>query len=308
MTCHDVQLRLSLYLYGELDFATEEALENHLSGCAFCQQALAREKTWHTAASSEYRDVPLDLLARCRQDLRNKVSSESSSKRKTWSWPAALRISPTPWSYRLAVASFLVFFGFAGGRLLEHFKFSGNTDLIPAGLLPSTHIRDIQPDGDGRVRILLDQINQREVVGNPQDQDVKRWLLVATQDIADPGIRVDSVEMLGQQDGADVRDALLDRIQHDPNAAVRLKALESVRRFAGDPATRNVLRSALEHDVDPAVRSEAIDILAPIDQRPQLSPELAATLQNLVRSENDDYVRERCLQLLRAINAPLDIY
>jgi hypothetical protein len=309
MTCHHVQLQLSLYLYGELDFASEEALENHLSGCALCQQCLVREKKWHTTASSEYRDVPLDLLSRCRQDLRNRIALESSPRKRTWSWPAALRISPTPWSYRFAVASFLVFLGFAGARFLDHYQFSDGLGLSQAKLFnPSTRISDIQPDGEGRVRIVLDQINQREVVGNPQDQNVKQWLLIATQDTSDPGIRVDSVEMLGQQGGVDVRDALLDRIQHDPNAAVRLKALESVRRFSDDPETRNVLRSALEHDVDPAVRSEAIDILAPINQRPQLSPELAATLQNLARSENDDYVRERCLQLLRAIHGPLDIY
>ena len=309
MNCHDVRLQLSLYLYGELDFASEEALENHLSDCALCQQSLAREKTWHTAATSEYRDVPLDLLARCRQDLRNGIASQSmTGKKKSWSWPALLRISPTPWSYRLAVGSLLVFFGFAGARFLDHYQLIGSAGVVQAGLVPSTHIRDIQPGEDGRVRIVLDQINQREVIGNPQDQDVKQWLLIATQDTADPGIRVDSVEMLGQQGGVDVRDALLDRIQHDPNAAVRLKALESVRRFGADPATRDVLRSALEHDVDPAVRSEAIDILAPVNERPQLSPELAATLQNLARSENDDYVRERCLQLLHAIRAPLDIY
>ncbi len=310
MTCHDVQLQLSLYLYGELDFASEEALENHLSGCAFCQQSLVREKTWHTAATSEYLDVPLDLLSGCRQDLRNRIASETTPvAKRSWSWPAALRISPTPWSYRLAVASFLVFLGFAGARFLDHYHLPGSIDQNRAGLInPLTRITDIHRDGEGRVRIVLDQINQREVVGNPQDQDVKQWLLVATQDTADPGIRVDSVEVLGQQGGADVRDALLDRIQRDPNAAVRLKALESVRRFADDPATRNVLRSALEHDVDPAVRSEAIDILAPINERPQLSPELAATLQNLARSESDDYVRERCLQLLHEIQAPLDIY
>ncbi len=310
MTCHDVQLQLSLYLYGELDFASEEALENHLSGCAFCQQSLAREKTWHAAATSEHRDVSLDLLSLCRQDLRNRIASEAGPRlRKAWRWPAALRISPTSWSYRLAVASFLVFLGFAGGRFLDHYKSPASLDLSSASLFnPSTRIRDIQPDADGQVRIVLDQVNQREVVGNPQDQDVKQWLLVAIQDLADPGIRVDSVEMLGQQGGADVRDALLDRIEHDPNAAVRLKALESIRRFASDPATRNVLRSALEHDTDPAVRSEAIDILAPINERLQLSPELAATLQNLARSENDDYVHERCLQLLHAMHAPLDIY
>ena len=77
MTCHDVQLQLSLYLYGELDFATEEALERHLGDCAFCQQAFAREKTWHAAATSEHRDVSLDLLSRCRQDLRNAIKTDS---------------------------------------------------------------------------------------------------------------------------------------------------------------------------------------------------------------------------------------
>ncbi len=313
MTCHDVQLRFSLYLYGELDFASEEAVESHLSGCAFCQQALAREKTWHTSATSEQRDISLDFLAKCRQDLRNAITAESAAgnpiRKRTWSWPAALRISATPWSYQLAAASFLVFLGFAGSRFLEHYRSLPDLAISQAGLVnPSTHIRDIQPDGSGHVRILLDQTNQREVVGSPNDQNVRQWLLVAIQDPSDPGIRVDSVEMLGQQSGADVRDALLGRIEHDPNAAVRLKALEAVGQFSDDPATRAVLRSVLEHDSDPAVRSEAIDVLAPVNQPPQLSPELANTLQNLARSENDDYVRERCLQLLHSINAPMDTY
>jgi HEAT repeats/Putative zinc-finger len=313
MTCHDVQLQLSLYLYGELDFNTEEAVERHLGECAFCQRALTREKTWHSAASSEHRDIPLDLLAQCRQDLRNAIAVHKaaghSRPKKAWHWPAALRISPTPWSYQMAAASFLVFLGFAAARFLDRYHPTLGPDVNSASLFsPSTRIRDIQPNGAGQVRIVLDQVNQREVIGNPDDQNVKRWLLVAIQDPADPGIRVDSVEMLGNQTGDDVRDALLGRIQHDPNAAVRLKALESVRRFAADPATRTVLRSVLEHDNDPAVRFEAIDVLAPVNEKPRLSPELAITLQNLARSENDDYVRDRCLQLLRAINAPTDIY
>lgn len=313
MTCHQVQLQLSLYLYGELEFAAEEAVERHLAECAFCQQAFAREKVWHTAASSQHRDIPLDLLAQCRQDLRQAVVSEqlqgAPPRRWTFSWPDALRITPHRWSYQLAVASFLVFLGFAGGRLADRFGAPGGMDLSTAGLLnPSTRIRDIQPTGSGRVRIVFDQVNQREVTGSLDDQDVRRWLLVAIEDPADPGIRVDSVEMLSQQSGADVRNALLNRIEHDPNAAVRLKALDSIRRFSDDPATRAVLRSVLEHDADPAVRSEAIDVLAPANEKLQVSPELAVTLQNLARSEHDDYVRSRCLQLLHAIDARPDVY
>ena len=311
MTCHDVQLQLSLYLYGELDFATEEALERHLGECAFCQQAFAREKTWHTAATSEHRDVSLDLLSRCRQDLRNAIKTDSGKTlgRRWRDFLSFFRVTPTRWSYQLAAASFLVFVGFSAGRFIDRYGLSGDLGVKTAGFLnPSTaHIRDIQPNGPDRVRIVLDQVNQREVIGSPDDQNVRQWLLVAIQDPGDPGIRVDSVEMLSRQNGADVRDALLQRIQHDPNAAVRLKALDSVRRFSDDAATRSVLRSVLEHDADPAVRSEAIDVLAPANERLQLSPELALTLQSSARSDHDDYVRSRCLQLLRSINAP-DVY
>jgi len=314
MSCHDVQLQLSLYLYGELDFAAEEAVETHLAECAFCQRALAREKTWHSEATSEYRDVPLELLTACRQDLRLALSRQESvpepASRWRFRWPAALHISPTRWSYQLAVASFLVFVGFTGGRYVNSFLPAFGGELTKAGFLnPATaRIRDIQPNGSGRVRILLDEMNQREVVGSPDDQNIKRWLLVAIQDASDPGIRVDSVEALARQSGNDVRDALLGRIERDPNAAVRLKALESLRRFSDDPAARNVLRSVLEHDVDPAVRLEAIDILAPLHERSALSPELTLTLQGLARSERDEYVRNRCQELLRLFNAPSGIY
>ena len=321
MTCHAVQLQLSLYLYGELDFAAEEAVEEHLASCAFCQQAFAREKTWHTAATSEYRDVPLDLLSQCRQDLRKSLAEgpEFRPAAKPWrNFFDAFKIAPNRWSYQLALASFLVFLGFSGGRLLDRSGILGGSDagqldrptFNQAGLLsqPTSRIRDIQSSGPGRVRILFDQVNHREVVGSADDANIRQWLLVAIQDPSDPGIRVDSVEMLSQQTGSDVRDALLKRVEHDPNAAVRLKALESVRSFAAEPATRAILRNVLERDADPAVRSEAIDILAPANQRLQLSPELATTLESLARSEHDDYVRGRCLQLLHSINAPVDVY
>jgi hypothetical protein len=317
MTCHDVQLQLSLYLYGELDFASEEALEEHLSDCAFCQQALAREKTWHTAAASEHRDVSLDFLASCRQDLRRAIAEQSFQQRqeprKLWQWPSFLRISTTPFSYQLAAASFLVFLGFAGARMYDRYNVGQENSPIgafsSAGLVnPLTRIRDIQPNGSGQVKILLDQVNQREIVGSLDDQNVRRLVLVASKDLSDPGIRVDSVELLSDQNGADVRDALLSRIESDPNPAVRLKALEAIRRFSNDPATRNVLRSVLEHDNNLALRSEAIDVLIPVNQSLQMNPELAIVVQNLARSESDDYVRERCLQILRAVNAPMDAY
>ena len=60
MTCHQVQLSLSLYLYAELDFSQEEELERHLSECDLCKRALDREKAWHSALKAENADVPLE--------------------------------------------------------------------------------------------------------------------------------------------------------------------------------------------------------------------------------------------------------
>ncbi len=50
-------------------------------------------------------------------------------------------------------------------------------------------------------------------------------------------------------------------------------------------------------------------MLVPEKGKTQFSPELAGTLQEVMRSQQeDDYVRMRCLQVLREMKASLDIY
>ena len=77
MSCPQIQSKLSLYLYGELDFASEEVVEEHLLTCAFCQQALAREKSWHATLNAQQTSVPLDLLAECRKELSEQVAKST---------------------------------------------------------------------------------------------------------------------------------------------------------------------------------------------------------------------------------------
>lgn len=314
MSCHEIQANLSLYLYGELDFATEEAVDEHLSACALCQHALEREKAWHTTLNAERVDVPLDFLAACRRDLRTAISSSSNvlEPRSYWSkWFDFAGFSH--WSMRLAVASFLLVTGFTAARWMDRTGLPSFTtgEASQMGLInPSaTRIRDIEPGQNHRVRIVFDQIQPREIIGRVEDGDVRQLLLAASKDPTDPGIRVDSLDVLNGQDGADVRDALIDSVRHDSNAAVRLKALEGLRRFSDDQPTRDALKFVLQHDDNPGVRSEAIDILAPANQPVEFSPDLAGTLQQILRSEHeDDYVRLRSLQLLHQMKASLDVY
>lgn len=316
MTCQQVQTSLSLYLYGELDFAQEDALERHLQACAFCQRALAREKEWHAALNSERRDVSFDLLSDCRRDLRTALQAERTGTNTRGWWARMLPggFSATRWSAQLALASFLVFVGFAGARFLDS---SGSRTLSADGIGrmglwdPSTaRVRDIQPSGQDGVRIILDRIQPQEITGRLDDDAVRQLLLAAMQDASDPSVRVDSVQILQHQSGSDIRDALLNSAKSDQNAAVRVKALEGLRQFTEDRTVRLAVENIVKQDSSPEVRSEAIDVLlAPEPAVHILTPDVVTTLQELMNSERqDDYVRNRSLQVLRALSVSNPVY
>lgn len=314
MRCGQAQKRLSFYLYGELSFAEEEAFERHLSDCAFCARALAREKNWHGALNSEQKDVPLELLAFCRADLVRAVSA-SDTRQSAWEWPGwtnAFRFSIPSWSRGLAAASFLLFVGFTAGRWIAWNgapgAFTGSAQEMSLVHPESAQVRDIQRAGEHRVRIIIDQVRQREVTGPVSDASVRRLLLTAVQDADDPGIRVDSVEVLAGQNSSDVRQILVRSAERDPNAAVRLKAVEALQPFAYEPSARAALVSVLEHDTDPGVRAEAINALAPIEPSIGFDPQLANTLARIAQSpEGGDYLRLRCLQLLGEMQASMGV-
>jgi anti-sigma factor RsiW len=313
MTCQDVQASLSLYLYGELDFAREEHLENHLAECAFCQLTLAREKQWHILTNAQAQEPPLDLLAECRQQLRPALAREAAhppARRPWWRWTNPFGISTTRWSAQIALASMLVSIGFASGLWFSHGfdRSSPQTGFTQMSLLNpgAARIRDIQASGPGAVRIVLDQ--ESEITGRINDANVRSLLFAATRQ-SDPAVRFYSVEMLTQQDGppsSDLRDVLFNTVRSDPNPAVRLQALEGLRLFSGDPAALETLAFVLEHDDNPVVRSRAVNVLVPIDSGATLTPATAQIIVNVMRSApEDDYVRARCSQALRQAKLPL---
>lgn len=319
MNCSQVQKSLSLYLYGELCFADEEALEHHLDGCAFCARALAHEKTWHSAVNSEHKDVPLDLLTSCRVDLVEAASSigpQQSAGRGWPDWAGILRFPASSWSRGLAAASFLLFIGFTAGRWIDqHEVGQQGANTLANGMQEMavfspevSRVRDIQPAGAHQVRIIVDQVRQREITGSVSEAPVRRLLLTAVRDAGDPGVRVDSVEVLAGQNSQDVRQALVRSAESDPNAAVRLKAVEALRPFASEPSARAALISVLTRDTDPGVRTEAIDALAPVEPSIGFDPQLAGTLEHIAQSANDgDYLRMRCLQILGEMQASLGV-
>jgi len=313
MNCQQAQASLSLYLYGELDFAQEESLETHLAECAACQLSLAREKEWHTAANAQFAEPSLDLLSECRKQLRPTIARETAPRqtvRGWWRWGNPIDLSTTPWSRQLALASLLVFIGFFTARWLDHGSpLSGLSAVNQMSLLNPANVlvRDIETGNGGLVKIVLDQ--ESEVSGKLGDPNVRRLLVSAARQ-SDAATRFYSMQLLNQDAHAaqadDIRQVFFDAVRSDPNPACRLQAIDGIRRITGDPAALAALKFALEHDDNAGVRYQIIDILVPPDGNMPITPATTQMIQDVLRSApQDDYVHARCSQILEEAKLPV---
>jgi HEAT repeats len=254
--------------------------------------------------------MPSSHRCNCRQELRESVEIAREAKEPLWlRCLDSLGFRPTGWSMRIAMASLLVCLGFGLSRLSERWvpapDFTGQMALIDP---LRAHVRMIEQGRDDRVQVVIDEIREHVVSGTPSDPVMRRFLLAALRDPSDPAVRVDSLEVLKEDAGTDVRDTLLDVAQHDSNSGVRLKAIAALERFVEASETRRILVHVLSHDECPDVRSEAIDLLVASGDKAGFSPQLTETLQTVMRSDPDGYVRMRCQRALQASNVPVKVY
>ncbi len=305
MNCEEVRKTLSLFLYGEVSLEEEQALQDHLDGCAPCRQALEDEKALHEALDARALAPSDELLGACRRELRLRVGFEARQRRlatrlRAWFSPGAGWRAFLP---RPATAAALIALGFFAARWTSRTP-SHHPAQIPAERQIAS-IRFLEPDPRGGVRIAVEETRRRVITGRPEEEPIQRLLLAAARQAADPGLRLESVELLGSRaDHQAVRSALLEAIQSDPNPGVRLKALEALKPFASDPEVRQTLARVLLEDENPGVRIQVIDLL--VQQPPQQT--LVGLLQELLNKEQNSYVRWRTQQALEALNASVGTF
>jgi len=304
MNCDETRKELSLFLYGELSFEKEEALNLHMGACEDCRRALEREKALHAALERNEIELPPGLLAECRRNLRQGVESEGERRRTLGAFCAAFWDSPFAGFMRPAGVLALIVAGFLAGRFIPGGE-AGRQDGDSSGAGPiATEVRYVQPDPSGDVRIVLDETWQRVVSGTLEDDAIRDLLISAAKDASSPGLRVESMSILSARgESAEIRQALLQALQFDPNPGVRLKAINGLRARASEPEIRSVLTKVLLSDDNPGVRTEAIDLLV---QHKNVN--LAGVLQELLHKEENNYVRSRCEKTLREMNASLELF
>ena len=302
MTCDEVVRELPMYGYGEVSADVEEQIEAHLAACASCKEELARYRSFVDVLDERSDASAPGLLTTCRADLRRQISAEAP-RGHGWNWLESLRgFSQLHIPFKIPVGAMaLLAIGYFGARLTPE-KFGG----IRAGLTQPmfSNVKSVEPGESGKVEIAVDEVQRRVVSGTLQDPRIQALLLSAVREETNPGVRVESIGML--KDSADsevVRKALIDAVSHDPNAGVRLKALEGLKQYAGDAAVRTTLANVLLKDDNAGVRGQAIDLLTV-----QHDDSIVGVLQDVMRKEDDDYIRARCRKLLEAMRASVGTY
>jgi hypothetical protein len=306
MNCQEARENFPLFLYGELSFDDEELLESHIDGCEACRRELDRERALHaTLTGEELRPAP-QMLARSREELARKLTA--SAVHESW-WQKlrqgfTIHVHPIPAGMQPLGALALIALGFFGAHMLPQ-SLTGLRGQNSASAVPLTsRVRYVEPSPAGKVQLVIEETRERTLSGNIDDQNIQNLLLAAARDPRDAGLRVESVDLLKSgRECPEVRAALLYALEHDSNPGVRLKALDGLKNLAGDADVRQALTRVLLADDNAGVRTQAIDLL--IQHK---GDRIVGVLQELMRKEDNGYIRMRCQKALHEMNASVETY
>jgi hypothetical protein len=308
MTCEAITRQLPFFVYGELSFDEEEQVHQHLESCPSCRSESEKLQSIHHTLDRIECDVDPQLLVDCRRRLRTSVASlaetTAAEPRHLPVWLSSLVPSFPTAPFKPFGAVALVALGFFGARYVQTGP-DGTPVIGRASFEPvASRVRYVEPEGSGQVQIIVEETRQRVLSGAVQDEPIRRLLLAAARESADPGVRVETMDLLNSQpQTSEVRRALLHALQHDPNAGVRLKALDGLRSSAGEPETRRALANVLLTDTNPGVRTQAVDLLTQSRE-----PALVGVLQELMTREENNYVRLKCQKALHEMNASVETF
>ena len=305
MKCEWVQQNIVFYVYDELPDDARHELEQHVARCKDCASELDSMRVFRTdmAHMHPVQDPTPSFLTASRMKLQEVL--ESAEQGGWWSrlvfdpmqWLNQVRFAPA-----LAAAIFIV--GFAGG-IGATYKMVKNpepqTAVTPAPVTSSlASIASVsgisQQPGSNQVTIKYDTVSPQEKTGSLSDPNIQQLLLYAARNNFNPGVRIDSVNLLTQQPSTPhVREALLYALRYDSNTGVRLKALDGLGPYVKDDVqVRDAVLEALMSDSNPGLRIEALRLLQPC----RADSSVRIVLQRLAAKDENRYIRSQARTMM----------
>ena len=311
MSCDGVKNQLPWYLYNELDEAERTAVEEHVEGCAACAARMEEERAFlATLNVRETLEPSPALVAESRHDLMRSIyRADRLPEAGAAAGGARIRSLREVWqSWRFlwqpAAALCLLMIGFLGGwRVREgRVPVRDSIDLQGASI---ANISGVNLDSAaGKVEISFDEMRRQTLSGRLEDRNIQQFLIYAARNYGNPGVRLETIDILKDRaaDG-EIRDTLLELVSTDTNAGVRLKALDSLKQYSQEGRVRQALIGVLTKDDNPGMRVQAIDLLMEAQDH-----NLVEVLQGVAQKEQNNYVRMRCRNALRELNASVETF
>src|SRR6185437_1621746 len=307
MNCDWTKENVVLYIYGELADDAKFEFEQHVRHCLGCRRELDTALEFKDAmATLPVKDVSPSFLAANRMELQERLEHAEQSRNIFSSlvfdltgWMNQVKLAP-------ALTAVLLMIGFAGGvgttyRMMDH-----NTAVKPGGpaITPVpvetaniAGIDSITPDANSnQVSIRYNTLTPQTLSGSMDDPRVRQLLLLGTQNTRNPGVVLDSINLLnrGSADN-EVREALINSLRADHNVGVRLECLDGLKGYVRDDVhVRDAVIEALVHDNNAGVRQRAISLLDDV----KADSSVRAALTVLAERDPNKFIREESKRYL----------
>jgi hypothetical protein len=302
MNCREYQHQMTLLLYEELPEFDRPGLDAHLKQCEACKHAYEEQEGMHAVLSEDAAaawEVPADLLVESRRELANELD-RIEGRRSRWRVPA-FSVVFTP--MRLLESGALIAMGLALGvyvsnqRPTQQVALQSNSDLI--SIIPRdasiSNLRIVNANpATGNIELAGEVVQPLRYQGTMDDDTVRRILINALADASNPGSRLRAVEVLTPEATDEtVEAALINALVYDENSGVRLAALQALKQFVREEHVKAAFMHSLANDDNAGIRVGAIEALTQ-----SKDAELAQTIQELTKEDENPYIRLKALQFV----------
>jgi HEAT repeats/Putative zinc-finger len=149
--------------------------------------------------------------------------------------------------------------------------------------------------GTDQVTIKYNTVSTQQAQGSLNDQQIQQLLLYAARN-NNSGVRVDSVGLLAQRSSdQQVRDALIYALQNDTNPGVRLKSLDALGNYVKtDTNVRDAVLRSLANDDNSGVRIEALRLIEPV----KADGSVRGVLMALAAKDQSQYIKSQARTML----------
>jgi hypothetical protein len=308
---------LHLSFIGEIGEEQKNELKRHLIECSECRDELeSYRKIDEYLSEARKKKVSDEFLYDARTELRTRLRIERSKgntlSNLIYNFTSFFSSNWKYVSYGAAGAAagilvgFLLFKGPAVGGTNPQLITAGNT--YPEEAANISNIRLIDPDPtDDQVELSFDAVKQVRVSGSISDEKIRSVLMYAMMNGNNPGIRLNSLNLLNSSSGtpydSEIKEAITSAVKYDDNPGVRREALKVLKNFTFDQDVKRSYIYVILNDTSSAMRIEAINGLVEAGRNGMvLSEEEQKIFRERLLQDENSYIQLRARTVLEEYN------